>query len=185
MTGEQDAAKGAWFPKIDLSVESGKKNSLSPGVTSADSYNNSKTTLELRQMLFDGYSTNINVRRLGHSRLALYYELLSVSDQIALGTVNAYIDVLRYRGLVTLARDNYTNHADVHTRIEGRVKAGVGRRVDLEQAAGRMALAESNWAIEVSNLRDVSIRYQRLVGEAPADILQPPPQSNKITAHSR
>jgi adhesin transport system outer membrane protein len=178
MTGEQDAAKGGWYPKIDLSMDGGKKNTLSPGTT-ANSYNNSKTTLELRQMLFDGHSTDLNVRRLGHSRLALYYELLSASDQIALGTVTAYIDVIRYRGLVALALDNYTNHAEVHARIEDRVKAGVGRRVDLEQAAGRKALAESNWAIEVSNLRDVSIRYQRLVGEAPADVLQPPPNLTK------
>jgi adhesin transport system outer membrane protein len=179
MTGEQDAAKGGWFPKIDLSMDGGKKNTLSPGGASSNSYNNSKTTLELRQMLFDGHSTDLNVRRLGHSRLALYYELLSASDQIALGTVIAYIDVIRYRGLVSLALDNYTNHAEVHARIEDRVKAGVGRRVDLEQAAGRKALAESNWAIEVSNLRDVSIRYQRLVGEAPADPLQPPPNLTK------
>lgn len=179
ITGEQDAAKGGWFPRIDLSMDAGKKNSLTPGVTSSESYANATTTLQLRQMLFDGFSTSSNVRRLGHSRLASYYELLSASDQIALETVGAYIDVRRYRELVTLARDNYANHADIHARIEGRVKAGVGRRVDLEQAAGRMALAESNWIIEVSNLHDVSTRYQRLVGETPADALQPPPNLTK------
>lgn len=179
MTGEQDAAKGGWYPKIDLSVDSGKKNSLSPGANSLGTYTNSTTTLTLNQMLFDGFSTDLNVRRLGHSRLASYYELLSASDQIGLGAVGAYIDVLRYRELVTLALDNYTNHAEVHARVEDRVKAGVGRRVDLEQAAGRLALAESNWAIEVSNLRDVSIRYQRVVGEAPADPLQPTPNLTK------
>ena len=179
ITGEQDAAKGGWFPKIDLSVDSGKKNSLTPGATSPGSYTNSTTTLTLNQMLFDGFSTNLTVRRLGHSRLASYYELLSASDQIALGAVGAYIDVLRYRELITLAHENYTYHAEVHARVEDRVKAGVGRRVDLEQAAGRLALAESNWAIEVSNLRDVSIRYQRVVGEAPADPLQPLPNLAK------
>jgi adhesin transport system outer membrane protein len=179
MTGEQDAAKGGWYPKIDLSVESGNKSSLTPVAPSSDSYTNSKTKLELRQMLFDGFSTNLNVNRLGHSRLASYYELLSASDQIALSATGAYIDVLRYRELVTLARDNYTNHADVHARVEDRVNAGVGRRVDLEQAAGRLALAESNWGVEVSNLRDVSIRYQRVVGEAPADVLQPAPNLTK------
>lgn len=179
ITGEQDAAKGGWFPKIDLSMDSGTKNSLTPGATSSVNYGNSTTTLQLRQMLFDGFSTSSNVSRLGHSRLASYYELLSASDQIALETVGSYIDVLRYRELVTLARDNYAYHAEIHALIEGRVKAGVGRRVDLEQAAGRMALAESNLVIDVSNLHDVSIRYQRLVGETPADALQPPPNLTK------
>lgn len=148
-------------------------------MTSAVSYGNATTTLQLRQMLFDGFATSSNVRRLGHARLASYYELLSVSNQIALEAVGSYIDVLRYRELVTLARDNYDNHVDIHARIEERVKAGVGRRVDLEQAAGRMALAESNWVIEVSNLHDVSARYQRLVGEAPADDLQSTPNLTK------
>lgn len=32
-----------------------------------------------------------------------------------------------------------------------------------------MALAESNWLTEVSNLHDVTARYQRLTGELPAD----------------
>ena len=161
-------------------MDSGNKNSLTPGATSSVSYNNSLTTLQLRQMLFDGFSTSTNVSRLGHSRLASYYALLSASDQIALETVGVYLDVLRYRELVTFARENYATHADVHARIEGRVKGGVSRGVDLEQAAGRMALAESNWVTEVSNLHEVSTRYQRLVGETPANALQPPPNLTKL-----
>jgi adhesin transport system outer membrane protein len=180
ITGEQDAAKGGWFPKIDLSADTGRKNSLAPGLGSAVDYDNTTTTLQLRQMLFDGFSTSSDVRRLGHSRLTSYYELLSASDQLALEVARAYIDVRRYRELVTLARDNYATHADVNGRLESRVKAGVGRRVDLEQAAGRMALAESNWLTETSNLHDVTTRYQRLVGEAPAETLQPPPNLTKL-----
>lgn len=180
ITGEQDAAKGGWFPKIDLSADTGRKNSLAPGLASAVDYDNTTTTLQLRQMLFDGFSTSSDVRRLGHSRLTSYYELLSASDQLALEVARAYIDVRRYRELVTLARDNYATHADVNGRLESRVKAGVGRRVDLEQAAGRMALAESNWLTETSNLHDVTTRYQRLVGEAPAETLQPPPNLTKL-----
>lgn len=180
VTHEQDAAKGGWFPKIDLSADTGKKNSQSPGTPSSVDYDNSTTTLQLRQTLFDGFATSYDVRRLGHSRMASYYELLSASDQIALEAVRAYIDVRRYRELVALARDNYATHADVHGRLESRVVAGVGRRVDLEQAAGRMALAESNWLTEASNLHDVSTRYQRLVGEAPAETLQNIPNLTKL-----
>ncbi len=180
VTSEQDAAKGAWRPKIDLETSAGRRNSLTPGMTSGLDYDHSDATLQLRQTLFDGFATSNEVRRLGHSRLASYYDLLSASDQIALETVRAYIDVLRYRELVTLARENYATHADVHGRLESRVKAGVGRRVDLEQASGRMALAESNWLTEASNLHDVTARYQRLVGEAPAEALEPTPPFAKF-----
>lgn len=178
-TAEQDVARGGWRPRIDLDANTGRKNSLSPGQASALDYDNSATTLSLRQTLFDGFATSKDVERLGFSKLASYYALLSASDQLALESAKAYIDVLRYRELVNLARDNYATHADVQTKLESRVKAGVGRRVDLEQAAGRVALAESNWLTESANLHDVTTRYQRLVGEMPADALAPAPNLAK------
>lgn len=153
---------------------------MSPGFASGKDYDSSATTLTLRQTLFDGFATRSDVRRLGHTRLASYYELLSASDQLALETARAYLDVLRYRELVGLARENFATHAKVHGKLESRVKAGVGRRVDLEQANGRMALAESNWLTEVSNLHDVSARYQRLVGEVPAETLAPVPNLTRF-----
>ncbi len=177
---EQDVAKGGWRPRIDLQSSIGRESSLTPGAGSAKDFNHSVTTLQLRQTLFDGNATSNEVRRLGYNRLASYYELLSASDQIALEVVRAYLDVLRYRDLVVLAKENFSTHADVQDRLAERVNAGVGRRVDLEQAAGRMALAESNWLTEVSNLHDVSTRYQRLVGEAPPATLEAPPELTRF-----
>lgn len=176
---EQDVARGGWRPRVDLDANAGRKNSLSPGQASALDYENSAATLSLRQTLFDGFATSKDVERLGFSKLASYYDLMSASDQLALESARAYIDVLRYRELVNLARDNYATHADVQAKLESRVKAGVGRRVDLEQAAGRVALAESNWLTEAANLHDVTTRYQRLVGEMPADSLAPAPNLAK------
>ncbi|WP_236822702.1 TolC family outer membrane protein, partial [Andreprevotia sp. IGB-42] len=86
----------------------------------------------------------------------------------------AYYDVLRYRKLADLARDNYATHKEIYDQIQERVKAGVGRRVDLEQAAGRMALAESNWLTEQANLYDVTARYARVIGEEPPAALSEP-----------
>ncbi len=178
-TSEQDAAKGGWRPRVDLESSIGTRNTVSPSLSGKE-YDSSATTLQLRQTLFDGFATRSDVRRLGHTRLASYYELLSTSDQLALEAARAYVDVLRYRELVSLARENFASHAEVHGKLESRVKAGVGRRVDLEQAAGRMALAESNWLTEASNLHDVSTRYQRLVGEVPAETLAPIPSLTRF-----
>ncbi len=177
---EQQAAKGGWRPTIDLEVGAGRESTLTPAITASRNYNHSQASIQLRQTLFDGFATQREVRRLGYSRQAAYYELLTTSEQIGLEAARAYIDVQRYRELVELAKANYASHADVHTKLGSRVSAGVGRRVDLEQAAGRMALAESNWLTEVSNLHDVSARYQRLTGEMPADTLAGVPQLDKF-----
>jgi outer membrane protein, adhesin transport system len=175
ITSEQDSSKGGWRPRVDLNVSGGHDSSKTPDSDQYSGYSHSLSTIQLRQTLFDGHAISSDVRRLGHGRMAAYYDLISTSDQIALETVGAYIDVLRYRELVALAKENFGSHQDVHDRITERTKAGVGRRVDLEQASGRLALAESNWLSEASNLHDVSARFQRLVGEAPATDLNPVP----------
>ena len=170
---ERAAARGAWYPRVDLEASTGPNQMSRPSLPSALSYNNSRAVLQLRQTLFDGFATSNEVRRLSYGEQVAFYELVTATQQISLEVVRAYTDVLRYRELVTLASSNFTTHQEVHDRLRQKVAAGVGRRVDLEQAAGRMALAESNWITEASNLHDVSARYQRLVGESPAGSLSP------------
>jgi adhesin transport system outer membrane protein len=165
---DRQAAQGGWLPRIDLEVAGGSYETKTPLLASTLGYNGNRASLQLRQTLFDGFATLHETRRLSYAQQTAYFELLSVSDQTALEVARAYLDVLRYRDLVQLAADNFTTHQEVHDRLSQKVTAGVGRKVDLEQAAGRMALAESNWLTESSNLHDVSARYQRLVGDLPA-----------------
>ena len=168
---ERRVAEGGWLPKVDMEVGAGGYQRLSPSIPSTFGYDGNRANLQLRQLVFDGFATSNEIRRLSYAEQASFYELQSVSNQTGLEAVRAYIDVLRFRELLTLASDNFTTHLEVHDKIAEKVKAGVGRRVDLEQAAGRLALAESNWLTEVSNLHDVSARYQRLVGDTPAESL--------------
>lgn len=177
---EQEAASGGWRPRIDLEASTGPQSTLTPALASPLTYNGSSLSLQLRQTLFDGYATSSEVRRLGHARQVAYYDLINASDQMALEAARAYLDVQRYRETLALARENYDTHADIHQKIASRVNAGVGRRVDLEQASGRLALAESNWLTEASNLHDVSARYQRLIGSLPAETLAPVPSLDKF-----
>lgn len=165
---DRQAGQGGWLPRIDLEVAGGTSETKTPFLASAQGYNGNRASLQLRQTLFDGFATLHETRRLSYAQQTAYFELLSASDQTALEVARTYLDVMRYRDLVQLAADNFTTHQEVHDRLSQKVSAGVGRKVDLEQAAGRMALAESNWLTESSNLHDVSARYQRLIGALPA-----------------
>ncbi len=171
---EQSASRGNWLPKVNVQAYAGAERQSYPqgaGGTDGDWFSHPGASVQLRQILFDGFATSNDVKRLGYAKLARYYELLGTSDDTALATTQAYLDVLRYRKLVDLSRDNWATHKEVFTQIEDRTKAGVGRRADLEQAAGRLALAQSNWLTENSNLHDVMQRYKRIVGELPANEL--------------
>lgn len=165
---DQDAARGGYFPQVDLSTGVGRESQKRPDI-STDYFTHGNATLSLNQMVYDGFFTRSEVSRLGYTRLARYYEIIDASESAALEAVRAYADVLRYRDLVVLAKQNYVEHKQVYDQIGERAGAGVGRRVDLEQATGRLALAESNLLTEVSNLHDVSSRYLRIVGELPAE----------------
>ena len=122
-------------------------------------------------MLFDGFATRNEVKRLGKAQLVRYYELLDASEAIALEAARAYLDVLRYRFLVDLAEDNYVSHRATFEQLLRRTQSGVGRRVDLEQAASRLALAEVNLTTETANLHDVTARYQRIVNSQPPHVI--------------
>ncbi len=171
---ERDVARGGLFPRIDLQGYTGRKRRETP-TSPSDTYTRPGYQLQLRQLLFDGFATGNEVKRLGFARAVRYFELLGTTDEIAYEAARAYLDVQRYRDLSKLAQENWAIHKETVDQIERRVKAGVGRRVDLEQAFGRLALAQSNWLTESSNLHDVSQRYQRVVGEAPADKLEASP----------
>jgi outer membrane protein, adhesin transport system len=75
-------------------------------------------TLTLNQMLYDGFFTRSEVRRLGHARLVRYYELLEAAERAALEAIRAYADVERHRELVFLAEENYRAHRDVFGQVE-------------------------------------------------------------------
>lgn len=163
---EQNAARGGYYPRADIISTFRSQERVFPNTANTETPN-SQTQLVIRQMLFDGFITRGEVNRLGHAARVRYYELQSSMQGTALEVVRAYLDVQRYRQLSSYAQDNYVAHKQLFDRIEERVTAGVARRVDLEQASGRLALAEANLLTESTNLQNVTARYQRLTGELP------------------
>lgn len=163
---QQNGAKGGYFPRLDLTASTGWEHWEYSG-SADDEFSRSNVALSLRQMVFDGFATRNEVARLGYAKLVRYYEFMAASETIGLEAVRAYLDVLRYRELKKLAADNFIQHRIIFNKVQERTQAGLSRGVDLEQANGRLALAESNFITEISNLHDVSARYQRIVGHAP------------------
>ena len=179
---ERDVARGGFFPSVDLTASTGREtrdSPVAPGGTYGR-YNFNAAQITLNQMLFDGMFTANEAKRLGYAKLTRYYELLEVSESAALEAIRAYSDVVRYRELVDAATQNYVEHKQTTQLVEERANAGVGRRVDVEQANGRLALAESNLLTELTNLHDVSARYLRVVGEKPPASLPSLPEPFKL-----
>ncbi len=170
---EQDVARGGFLPDANI-VSTFRKQEEVIRLNNGTATPRMNNELVLRQMIFDGFATSNDVKRLGHLSRVRYYELQSAMQNTALEFIRAYYDTLRFRELSQFAKDNFIVHKQLFDRIDERVSAGVARKVDLEQATGRLALAESNLLTEMTNLHDVTARMVRLYGELPPQILEKP-----------
>ena len=167
-TSAVDAARGGLYPRVDLEASAGQTNDrITTRNPEGQSLSRNGVALSLTQLLWDANVIRSDIERLGHDRLVRWFELLDATEATVLDAVRAHHDVMRQRALVALAEDNYVQHRYAATQIGSRVRAGVGRGVDFEQANARLALAESNLSTETANLHDVTARYLRIVGELP------------------
>ena len=168
--GDVDVARAGFFPRVDYTGGTGREHLKLPGSPERD-YTRSGYALTLNQMVYDGFATSNDVKRLDKARLTRYFELLDAAENAALEAGRAYYDVIRYRQLTLLAEANYIEHRSSYELLLRRAQSGAGRRVDVEHAAGRLALAELNLNTETANLHDVMARYLRLVGEQAPSIM--------------
>lgn len=166
----QKQAKGAYLPSIDVNAAYGK------GRRDFDRrgwFDQGQAEISLTQVLFDGFRVQSRVAQGDYTALSKYYELSATIEQKTLDASQAYLDIQRYRDLVTLAKENYATHQRVYQQIQQRANQGVGNKADFLQISGRLSLAQSNLLTEQANLNDVTARYQTIVGEGPALDLQP------------
>jgi outer membrane protein, adhesin transport system len=163
---EVDVGRGALRPKIDITAGFGSELLRQPNVATLK-YDRAGLTATLNQMLYDGFTASSEVKRLGKSKLARYFELLDAAENTALEAARAYYDVMRFRLFFQLAEQNYVEHRAVYEQLFQRALTGAGRRVDVEHAESRLALADYNLTTEQANLHDVTARYMRIVNEAP------------------
>ncbi len=174
-TEEVGVVRGGFLPRVDANAGVGRERTrttdASPG--SDLTYNKRGVGLTLNQMLFDGLATSNDVKRLGKAKLVRYFELLDASETVALEAGRAYLDVVRYRELAQLSEQNYAEHQTAHGQLKQRFDSGVGKKVDVDQAASRLALADVNLTTTYANLHDVSARYLRIIGEQPDKTLSP------------
>ena len=167
-----DVARGGYLPTVDAVASVGQE---SRNYGTNEDYSIAAAEISLTQMLYDGFFTRSEVERLDNAQLVRYYELLGSAEDIALEALRAYQDVQRQRELVELAQEIYQEHLDVKAQVQESSQAGVARGADLEQINARVALSESNLVTEISNLHDVTARYLRIVGQSPAERLDPVP----------
>jgi len=169
----QRDVQGDLGPRVDVEADYGREDRRTP-LNDFGRYTRDSARLKITQLLFDGFETRDKARALRYQKLARYYDVHRVAQEVALEAIRAYTDVVLYQALTGFAEENYVFHRQTYNKIAERVFAGRDERVNLEQATSRMALAESNLLTEVTNLHDTRAELQRVTGELPIDTLPMP-----------
>lgn len=169
-------ARAGYLPSVDLDTRFGEEHS---NIKQLNRPNNDddmwrrESGITVTQMVWDGMATASEVKR----RIALLNSaensMADTQNALAFKAVEAYVDVLRNRELVELARANVSSHQEVLKNVEAKSGSGVGNKADVEQARARVALAKSTLTARQGGLHEAEARYERVIGEPPGELAKP------------
>ncbi len=176
-------ARGGYYPTVDLVAGYGRERSdnlntrgLNPDGTrnhNKETLNYTQSELRLRQMLFDGFNTSNEVARTQAYATSRAYYTQATAQTVALRAVEVYLEVLKRRELLTLAKNNLQAHLRVNDQIGLRSERGVGSTADLDQSVARRALAENNLNTAEVDLQDAEANFYSVVGRFPDELETP------------
>lgn len=176
-------ARGGYFPTVDLVAGYGRQrsdNTNTRGLNADGTRNHNKETLSytqsdlrLRQMLFDGFNTSNEVGRTEAVVNSRAYYTQAVAQDVGLRAIEVYLEVLKRRELVDLAKNNLQAHLRVNDQIGLRTERGVGSSADLDQSRARRALAENNLDTAEVDLADSEANFYSVIGRMPDELEAP------------
>lgn len=178
---ELEGAKGSRLPTVDLNLGRGREWSDTTSI-SDKTLTRREAGVTLRQTLYDGGAISGEVSRQAARLQALDSRVFDVSDSVAQRIADIYLENLKATELYDLAKANLEAHRNYREKILDRVTAGVAQRADLQLAEGREALASSALTTREAGFEDARIRFRRLVGEMPRDLVRPASISRAIPA---
>lgn len=171
-------ARAGYLPTLNVNAAYGRERSENQ--QNRVNGRNIKTNLwrqelgvELRQNLFRGFDTVYEMKRTKAKTDADSYLVCAAAEDQALLATQAYINVLRDRELVQVARRNLRAHEGYHSMISQRGKSGVGREADIHEVNGRLALAKANLLAVENDLANSEAAFFRVTGLHPTQLSMP------------
>jgi len=126
--------------------------------------NGSQESVVVRQLLFDGFTSIHEIWRQTARVDAAAARVRERTELIALDAAEAYVDVVRYLRLVTLAQQNVATHEKIFANVNSRFQGGRAGEGDLEQARERVENAKAQLDEFRRSLEESRAKYRKTVG---------------------
>jgi len=181
---ELDQAKGLYLPSVDLSANAGYDISSNKAIRAAgDDHETSGIyaySATLTQMLFDGWSARTENRRQEARVRSAASRVEETKQLVGLNIVSAYLEVMRQRDLLQIAKDNIQDHLSMLNEIRTGSQAGRSTEADVSQADARLAAAQANESDVRQALRNAESTFIRYTGEEPDILVMPQVPNDKL-----
>lgn len=171
-------AKSLYLPSVDVRADTGYEHSDDPATRAGvdDDPENLwryDASVTLTQLLFDGWETYYENERQKARVLSASRRVEETAELVGLAIVEAYLEVLRQRELLQIARDNVAEHVDIMRQIEDSAQAGRSTQADVEQVKARLASARAQESSVRQQLRFAEATFIQEIGD-PAGELDTP-----------
>ncbi len=170
------SAVAGWRPTVSLSA-SASQTRTNTHLTPGTSFSPQSLSLSLSQKLYRGGRTVAGIREAEYNVLVGRDQLRTIEQQVLLGTVRAYLDVLRDQALVQLNQGNVQVLAHELEAARDRFEVGEVARTDVSQSEARLSRAISDLIQAEGNLESSRATYASLVGHPPGQLERVPPIS--------
>ena len=176
---ELEQGEALFLPSVDLRADAGFEHSDDPatrgGLDGDDEENlfRKEVSLTLTQMLFDGWESKYEVLRQQARVASSADRVRETAELVGLSIIESYLEVMRQRQLLVIARQNVADHISILDQIQDGVDAGRSTQADLEQAKARLANAKAGESSTRQALRNAEAQYRSDVGDAPGQLSMP------------
>lgn len=143
------------------------------GTTRHSSATEASIGLSASLLIYDGGSSKLAVEAAKESVLATRQQLISIEQQVLLGAVDAYMNVVRDAQIVELRRNNLRLVARELQAAKDRFEVGEVTRTDVALAEAQLAGGRANLAVAQGNLMASKEQYAAAIGHAPGALRSP------------
>ena len=170
---ERRQAMVLYYPQIDLRAGVGPEWTRNTTIKPSTTLTRYESRITLQQRVFDGFETQSEKERQAARIDAAASRVRERSEFLGLSAVEFYLDVLRTTAVVELAAGNVQAHRRVLGAVKTRQRGGQSGIGDVHQAEARVANSEATLVSSRRSQREAVIRFQRVVGQEPEDLVRP------------
>lgn len=176
---EDRQAEALYYPSVDIFGDTGFEYTDDEGTRNNGSADDEEELyrydlgVTLTQHIFDGGDTKYENVRQEKRVLSSTQRVIEAQELIGLAVVETYLEVIRDRKLLQIARQNVQDHLNTLRQIEDSAKAGRSTGADADQALARLAAARATAANFTQQLRTSEANYIRETGMRAGELAVP------------